>query len=116
MKNYFPCCPRQLYVWNLCDWGLLLIRHWIKTRTKQWKQILILLLGIILQVLASFSYLIGITPKGIDPVPFVMFFTSCMYLWAIISTHWLVINPIAKDYIFESMRDGVIVAASKCDF
>ncbi|WP_445490697.1 histidine kinase N-terminal 7TM domain-containing diguanylate cyclase [Niallia sp. 03133] len=89
--------------------ALLLIWYWIKTKSKHWKQILTLIVGIILPVTASFSYLIELTPKGIDPVPVVMFLTSSMYLWAIISTHWLVVNPIAKDYIFESMRDGVIV-------
>ncbi|MFT8320300.1 MAG: histidine kinase N-terminal 7TM domain-containing protein [Bacillus sp. (in: firmicutes)] len=89
--------------------ALLLVWYWVKTKSKHWKQILTLIIGIILPVTASLSYLVGITPKGIDPVPIVMFFTSSMYLWAIISTHWLVVNPIAKDYIFESMRDGVIV-------
>lgn len=88
---------------------LFLIKYWLKTKSRHWKQILTLMIGIILPVTASFVYLLGLTPLGIDPVPIVMFFTACLYLWAILSTHMLVVAPIAKDYIFDSMRDGVIV-------
>lgn len=89
--------------------AVLLIWYWIKTKSKHWKQLLILIIGILSPVTASFLYLIGLTPRGIDPVPVVMLFTSMMYLWAIISTHWLKATPIAKENIFESMHDGVIV-------
>lgn len=88
---------------------LFLIRYWLKTKSRQWKQILTLMIGIILPVIASFVYLVGLTPLGIDPVPIVMFFTASLYLWAILSTHMLVVAPIAKDSVFDSMRDGVIV-------
>jgi len=38
-----------------------------------------------------------------------MCFTGLLYLWAIMSTHMLTVAPVAKDYLFESMRDAVIV-------
>ncbi|PKG22281.1 histidine kinase N-terminal 7TM domain-containing diguanylate cyclase [Niallia nealsonii] len=89
--------------------AVLLIGYWIKTKSKNWKQVLTLIIGIISPITASFLYLMGLTPRGIDPVPIVMLFTSMLYLWAILSTHWLKVTPIAKENIFESMSDGVIV-------
>ena len=41
-----------------------------------------------------------------------MCITSAMYIWAILSSRLLTIVPIAKDSIFESMREGVIVLDS----
>ena len=38
-----------------------------------------------------------------------MLFTSSLYLYAIISTKFLLVPPIEKDYIFESMGDAVLV-------
>ncbi|MGW8956307.1 diguanylate cyclase [Paenibacillus sp. NPDC055715] len=35
--------------------------------------------------------------------------TSSMYIWAIMSSHQFTLIPIAKDGIFESMREGVLV-------
>ena len=89
--------------------AVLLIWYWIRTKSKHWKQVLILIIGILSPITASFLYLIGLTPKGIDPVPIVMLFTSMLYLLAILSTNWLKVTPIAKETIFESMRDGIIV-------
>jgi len=87
----------------------ILVWYWIKTKTKHWKQILTLLNGILLPIITSFLYLLGWTPYGIDPVPIVMGITGLLYLWAIMSTHMLTVAPVAKDYLFESMRDAVIV-------
>ena len=89
--------------------ALFLIWYWIKTKTKHWKQILTLLIGVLLPITTSLLYLIGMTPYSIDPVPIVMCITGLLYLWAIMSTHMLTVAPVAKDYLFESMRDAVIV-------
>ncbi|MDL0436019.1 MULTISPECIES: histidine kinase N-terminal 7TM domain-containing protein [unclassified Niallia] len=87
----------------------ILIWYWIKSKTKHWKQVLTLLIGILLPITTSLLYLLGLTPYGIDPVPIVMGITGLLYLWAIMSTHMLTVAPVAKDYLFESMRDAVIV-------
>ncbi|GKU84544.1 histidine kinase N-terminal 7TM domain-containing protein [Niallia sp. NCCP-28] len=89
--------------------AVLLIWYWTQTKSKHWKQVITLIIGILSPITASFLYLMGLTPRGIDPVPIVMLFTSMLYLWAILSTHWLKVAPIAKENIFESMSDGVIV-------
>ncbi|MBB4826779.1 diguanylate cyclase (GGDEF)-like protein [Sporosarcina luteola] len=91
--------------------AVILIRYWAKTRARYWKQILTMIAGLIIPMVASFLYLMGLSPHGMDPVPIVMCFTSALYLIAILSTT-LFVAPIARDRIFESMRDGVLVIDS----
>lgn len=87
----------------------LLLWYWIRTKWVYWKQIVTLLMGNLLPMLASFLYLIGVSPMGMDPVPIVMCFTSALYFWAILSSNLFVLAPIARERVFESMRDGVLV-------
>lgn len=88
---------------------VLLSIYWFKEKTRQTKQVIILLTGILLPISTSLAYLVGLTPSGLDPVPITMLFTSSLYLYAIISTKFLLVPPIEKDYIFESMGDAVLV-------
>ncbi|RED55546.1 histidine kinase N-terminal 7TM domain-containing diguanylate cyclase [Cohnella lupini] len=88
---------------------VLLASQWRKTKRAYRKQLATLICGQFLPMIAAFVYLMGITPSGTDPVPFVMCITSGMYIWAIATTRMLTIVPIAKESIFESMREGVIV-------
>ncbi|WP_312094851.1 histidine kinase N-terminal 7TM domain-containing protein [Niallia sp.] len=88
---------------------VLLSIYWVRGKSRHTKQVVILLTGILVPIVASFSYLIGITPSSLDPVPISMLFSSSLYLYAIISTKFLLVPPIEKDYIFESMGDAVLV-------
>ncbi|WP_075981464.1 histidine kinase N-terminal 7TM domain-containing diguanylate cyclase [Bacillus massilinigeriensis] len=87
----------------------LLFWHWKRTKSIYWKQIVVLILGEFLPMVFSFLYLMGLSPYGMDPVPIVMCFTSLLYIWAIKSTYLLVLTPIARERVFENMRDGVLV-------
>lgn len=89
--------------------AFILVWYWVQTSTTYWKQILTLLLGQIIPMTASFLYLIGLSPNGMDPVPMVMCLTSALYFWAIFSAKLFMLAPIARNRIFESMRDGVLV-------
>ncbi|MCR2804551.1 histidine kinase N-terminal 7TM domain-containing diguanylate cyclase [Paenibacillus soyae] len=89
--------------------GILLILQWKKTNKAYRKQLFTLICGQFIPMTASFLYLMGITPDGMDVVPFVLCITSAMYLWALLSTQMLRISPIAKESLFESMREGVLV-------
>lgn len=98
------------YTFSCLFFGIcILLWYWNKTKWVYWKQILTLLLGNLLPMIASFLYLVGLSPMGMDPVPVVMCVTSALYIWAILSSKLLALAPIARDRIFESMRDGVIV-------
>ncbi|QNK56423.1 histidine kinase N-terminal 7TM domain-containing protein [Paenibacillus sp. PAMC21692] len=89
--------------------AILLLKQWFKTKKTFRIQLLTLLCGQSLPMIGAFLYLIGATPYGTDPVPFILSITSALYIWAILSTRLLMIVPIAKENIFESMREGVIV-------
>ncbi|SIE54554.1 Uncharacterised protein [Mycobacteroides abscessus subsp. abscessus] len=61
--------------------------------------------GLTIPMTASFLYLMGYSPYGMDPVPMVMCLTSFLYLRAFFMDR-LTAAPIAKERVFESMRDG----------
>ncbi|MHA6482868.1 histidine kinase N-terminal 7TM domain-containing diguanylate cyclase [Paenibacillus sp. strain BS8-2] len=88
---------------------VLLLRQLISTKRTFRTQLLTLLIGQSLPMIGAFLYLIGVTPYGMDPVPFILSITSALYIWAILSTRLLMIVPIAKENLFESMKEGVIV-------
>ncbi|WP_337100786.1 histidine kinase N-terminal 7TM domain-containing diguanylate cyclase [Paenibacillus sp. YIM B09110] len=87
----------------------LLVVHLRKSRAGYQKQNFIMILGHLLPMLGALLYVLGFTPLGMDPVPIVMCITSALYIWAIVSVGMLTVSPIARDHIFESMRDGVLV-------
>jgi diguanylate cyclase (GGDEF)-like protein len=87
----------------------ILARHWKKTKSVYRKQLITLAIGIALPLLGALSYVLGLTPLGMDPVPILMCITSALYLVSIFSTSLLTVAPIAREHIFESMRDGVLV-------
>ncbi|THF81649.1 histidine kinase N-terminal 7TM domain-containing diguanylate cyclase [Cohnella fermenti] len=88
---------------------LLLLARWKETTRPYRPQLLSLLCGQLAPMLTAFLYLVGIAPEGIDTVPMVVWISSAMFLWAIVSSHMLTIVPIAKETIFHSMNDGVLV-------
>lgn len=91
---------------------LLLLGRWKQTQRAYRPHLIILISGQLLPMVTAFLYLIGVTPVGLDPVPLVMCITSLLYIWAIMSSNMLVVIPIAKETIFDSMEEGVIVLDS----
>ncbi|MBB6733034.1 histidine kinase N-terminal 7TM domain-containing protein [Cohnella zeiphila] len=90
----------------------LLGRHWKKTKKTYRKQLLALIFSVLLPVLAAFLYLVGATPNGMDPVPPLTCLTSLAMAWSIFRNDMLTVVPVARDTIFDSMRDGVMVLDS----
>ncbi|QHW34458.1 diguanylate cyclase [Paenibacillus rhizovicinus] len=88
---------------------IVLARRWRHTKQNYKRQLATLITGQFLPIVAAFVYLMGLIPNGMDPVPVVICITSSMYIWAIVSTQMLTIVPIAKEMIFESMDEGVVV-------
>ncbi|OZQ62409.1 diguanylate cyclase [Paenibacillus sp. VTT E-133280] len=88
---------------------LLLLSRWKETVSVYRSQLFALICGQLLPIMTAFLLFIGVTPDGIDPVPMVIWFSSVLYLWSITSSRMLSIMPIAKETIFNSMNDGVIV-------
>ncbi|WP_062051930.1 diguanylate cyclase [Bacillus sp. JCM 19034] len=88
---------------------LLVLLRWKETAMIYRWQLIALLWGKMVPMLTSFLYLIGFTPPGIDPVPMILWITSLLYLWSISSSRMFMVMPIAKDAIFNSINDGVMV-------
>ncbi|MFC7686206.1 diguanylate cyclase [Ureibacillus sp. GCM10028918] len=88
---------------------LLLILRWKETAKLYRPQVIALMIGQLIPMVTAFIYLIGLTPPGFDPVPLVLWLTSILYLWAISTSRLFTVMPIAKDAIFHSISDGVLV-------
>lgn len=88
---------------------LLAVSHWKETAKVYRPQLFSLMLGQLIPMLVAFLYLVGLTPEGVDPVPMVLWLSSLLYLWSIKSSRLFTLMPIAKDAIFHSINDGVMV-------
>lgn len=91
---------------------LLLLSRWKETTRSYRPQLVSLLCAQLIPMVTAFLYLIGVTPTGIDPVPMVVGASSVLFVWAIVSSRMLTIIPIAKETIFHSMSDGVLVVGN----
>ena len=90
--------------------GLLLLCSRWKDTAKTYRPQLVSLIGAhLIPMVTSFLYLVGVTPAGLDPVPMVVGLSAILMWRTIVSSHLLTIIPIAKETIFHSIRDGVLV-------
>lgn len=87
----------------------LMVWQWNRMKRVYRRQMVTMIIGLSLPTLGSFLYLMGATPYGMDPVPVILSLTSALYIWAIMSRSMLTAAPIARENLFESMRDGVLV-------
>ncbi|WP_249901191.1 histidine kinase N-terminal 7TM domain-containing protein [Paenibacillus sp. PK3_47] len=87
----------------------LILWQWGRMKRVYRRQLTTIFIGQFLPALGAFLYLMGATPYGMDPVPVIMSVTSTLYIWAILSRGMLTAAPIARENLFESMRDGVLV-------
>ncbi|MFD0587359.1 histidine kinase N-terminal 7TM domain-containing protein [Paenibacillus sp. GCM10027627] len=88
---------------------ILLLAHWKRMKSSYRLQHMTMMIGLLLPLIGDFAYLSNMTPEGIDPIPIIMAVTSALYMWALASKGMLNVAPIARDYLFESMGDGVVV-------
>jgi len=87
----------------------LLLSRWRDTARVYRPQLVSVACANAIPMTTSFLYLVGVTPEGIDPVPMVCGLSSLLMWWTIESSRLLTIIPIAKETIFHSISDGVIV-------
>jgi len=83
--------------------------YWSSTGARHWKQIVTLMIGSLLPMVLTFLYLLGYSPNSVDPVPLTLCITNLLYFWAIFSNKLFELAPLAKERVFESMREGVLV-------
>lgn len=87
----------------------LMLWKWNRMKRVYRRQMITIIVGQFLPGLGAFLYLMDLTPYGMDMVPVIMSVTSTLYIWAILSRGMLTAAPIARENLFESMRDGVLV-------
>lgn len=72
-------------------------------------QILTMAVGLLVPVVATYFYMNGLSPYGIDLGPVSMSLSFLFHGAAIVSYQMFNVAPIARDTVFTSMREGVIV-------
>lgn len=87
----------------------LLLIYWNRMRSSYRLQHMTMLAGLLLPIAGDFLYLGNLTPDGIDPIPVIMVITAALYMWGLVSKGMLNVAPVARDTLFESMNDAVLV-------
>jgi diguanylate cyclase (GGDEF)-like protein len=77
------------------------------------RQAKILLISSLLPFLAYFSYLTGLSPWGLDITPLILGVTCALLYYGIFHCGIFDLTPLARDMIFNSMRDGVLILDTK---
>ncbi len=72
-------------------------------------QIFMMVAGLIMPIIANHFYLNGLSPYGIDLGPVSMSISFLFHGSALLTFQMFNVAPIARDTVFESMKDGVIV-------
>ncbi len=77
-------------------------------------QVMVLLTGMLLPVVWSILYIVGLSPFGrLDESPVVAAVTGILWAWALFRFRLFDIVPVARGKVVEGMSDGVIVLDTK---
>ncbi|MFJ5769386.1 histidine kinase N-terminal 7TM domain-containing protein [Psychrobacillus sp. NPDC093180] len=88
---------------------IVLLRQLKKSQFRFRMQVLLMVTGLMIPILASCLYLNDLTPYGIDLGPVSMSITFIFHGVALLSFQMFHVSPIVRDKVFESMKEGVIV-------
>lgn len=89
---------------------ILLLAQLRKGKARRFKwQIATMTAGLFVPVLGSVFYLTGLSPNGIDLGPISMSVSFIFHGAAIISLQMFSVAPIAREKVFDSMEEGVLV-------
>lgn len=88
----------------------LLLGFYFKTGGTYKRQILIISIGSAIQWLGYLAYLTGAGPEGLDLNPLLLCLTVPVYALGFVRFSLFRLVPVARDKVFEEMRDGIVVA------
>ena len=81
-----------------------------KTRLFRFRmQIMLMVAGIMVPIIANYFYLNDLSPYGIDLGPVSMSISFILHGAALFSYQMFRVTPVARETVFENMREGVIV-------
>ncbi len=101
----------SLYSYVLTLAGLaVLIDRFIRPQRLYRGQVGVILLGVLILVISTLFTLAGITPYFYrDTTPFAFALSNLVLVWGLFRYQLFDVVPIARDTVFENMRDAVIV-------
>ncbi|MED3550660.1 histidine kinase N-terminal 7TM domain-containing protein [Cytobacillus praedii] len=88
---------------------IILLMQLKKSSFKFRMQILLMIAGLMIPLLANYFYINGLSPSGIDLGPVSMSISFLFHGIALVSFQMFNVTPIARDIVFENMQEGVIV-------
>lgn len=91
----------------------LFLNYIFKAPGEYRKQALLMLTGSLFPWIGYAIYLGGYSPHDIDLTPLMLTIASPVYALALFKYRLLDLSPIARDFIFERMADGMIIIDSK---
>lgn len=97
-----------LWVTNLAALALL-VRAYRQATGIYRGQTAILTVGVLFPLASLAAYLAGAIPGWIDPTPFALIPSVLMLVWGVLYWKLLTIMPVARDTVFASLHDPVIV-------
>lgn len=92
--------------------SVLYITRYIKTKSIVKRQLLIMFIGSAISIIGVSVYSAKLIPGSIDIGPIIITINSCILGLGILRISLLDVSPIAKDRIFESMIEGIIITDS----
>lgn len=100
----------SIFVFSCLMIAIIVLLMQLKKSTFRFRmQIILMTTGLIIPILASYLYINGLSPYGIDLGPVSMSITFIFHGVALLSFQMFNVAPIARDHVFESMKEGVIV-------
>jgi diguanylate cyclase (GGDEF)-like protein len=81
----------------------------IRSATTFRSQAVLFWIGSMIPFVTEFHYNIGLSPYNIDTIPFALTISGLIFSIGLFRFHLLDIVPLARDVIFDSIKDGVIV-------
>jgi diguanylate cyclase (GGDEF)-like protein/PAS domain S-box-containing protein len=88
---------------------ILCLHHFFRTTVVLRKRTLTMLIAVIVCLVNFLIYILKVIPWSLDIGPLVVTINGCILSIAIARLSFLNISPIAREQVFESMQDGVIV-------
>jgi diguanylate cyclase (GGDEF)-like protein/PAS domain S-box-containing protein len=99
-----------VYAYLLILISMIILLDWYRKATRANRgQAGILFLGILPPIIVNVSHAIGFIDPAIDPTPLAFSVSGLVLLWGLSRYGLLDMIPIARDIVFESISDGVIV-------
>ena len=93
---------------------ILLAENLFQPHRLYWEQAAALMLSALLPWVGNWLFVADVTPgNNIDLTPFAFLGSVALLVWAVVRTRLLEIAPVARELVFGSMLDGVLVLEAK---